>query len=62
MKKGGPKIMTIGMGNLEKEMIHLLVKLGYKGPFGVLGHVKEEDVAFTLKNNLKGIQSLFVVK
>ena len=62
MKKGGPKIMTIGKGNLEKEMLHFLVKLGYKGPFGVLGHVKEEDVAFTLKNNLKGIQSLFVVK
>ena len=62
MKKGGPKIMTIGKGNLEKEMLHFLVKLGYKGPFGVLGHVKEEDVAFTLKKNLKGIQSLFVVK
>jgi sugar phosphate isomerase/epimerase len=62
MKKGGPKIIPIGEGSLEKEMLHFLVKLGYKGPFGVLGHVKEEDVAFTLKKNLKGIQSLFVVK
>ena len=30
-----------------KEMIYLLVKLGYKWPFGVLGHVKNEDVALT---------------
>ena len=60
MKKGGPKIMTIGKGNLEKEMIHLLVKLGYKGPFGVLGHVKNEDVALTLKKNLKGLEALFL--
>ena len=62
MKKGGPKIIPIGEGNLEKEMIHLLVKLGYKGSFGVLGHVKNEDVALTLKKNLKGIQALFVAK
>ena len=62
MKKGGPKIIPIGEGNLEKEMISLLVKLGYKGPFGVLGHVMNEDVELTLKKNLKGLQALFVVK
>ena len=62
MKKDGPKIMTIGKGNLEKEMIYLLVKLGYKGPFSVLGHVKNEDAELTLKKNLKGIQALFVTK
>jgi sugar phosphate isomerase/epimerase len=60
MKKGGPKIIPIGEGNLEKEMLHLLVKLGYKGPFGVLGHVKNEDVARTLKKNLKGLEALFL--
>ena len=54
--------MIIGQGNLEIEIIHLLVLLGYKGPFGVLGHVKNEDVALTLKKNLKGIQALFVIK
>lgn len=62
MKKDGPKIIPIGEGNLEKEMINLLVKSGYKGPFGVLGHVKSEDVEFTLKKNLKGLQALFVVR
>lgn len=43
-------------------MIHLLVKLGYKGPFSVLGYVMSEGVELTLKKNLKGIQALFVTK
>ena len=47
--------MIIGQGNLEIEIIHLLVLLGYKGPFGVLGHVKNEDVALTLKQHLRGL-------
>ena len=42
-------------------MINLLVKLDYKGPFWVLGHLKSEDVALTLKNNLKGLQSLLLI-
>ena len=51
--------MTTGQGNLEIEMIHLLVLLGYKGPFGVLGHVKNGHIALTLKQLLRGLQSLF---
>jgi hypothetical protein len=61
MKKRGAKIMTIGEGNLEKRMIEILLKNGYTGPFGILGHVKDEDVAFTLHKNLIGLQSLFLV-
>ena len=40
-------------------MIHLLVLLGYKGPLGVLGHVKNEDASLALKQLLRGLQSLF---
>ena len=58
MKKEGPKIMTIGQGALEKKMIEILLKKGYTGPLGILGHVKDEDVAFTLQKNLVGLQSL----
>jgi|TARA_B110001452_G_C15024334_1_gene358023 hypothetical protein len=43
-------------------MINLLVKLGYKRPFGILGHLKSEDLTLTLKKNLKGFQALFVVE
>ena len=40
-------------------MIHLLVLLGYKGPLGVLGHVKNEDASLALKQLLRGLQPLF---
>ena len=61
MKKRGAKIIPIGERILKEEMINCLLKLGYKGPFGILGHVKSEDVELTLKKNLKGLQSLFLV-
>jgi hypothetical protein len=62
MKKGGPKIILIGEGDLEEEMINCILKLGYKGPFGILGHVKGDDVALILKKNLKGLKSIHIAK
>ena len=59
MKAEGPKIITIGQGNLEKEMIQELIDLGYKGPFGVLGHVKGGDPERILQDNLEGLQHIF---
>lgn len=59
MKKEGPKIMTIGKGNLEKGMINYLLKLGYNGPFGILGHVKGGDPEVILEANYNGLKNLF---
>ncbi|MDY7396792.1 TIM barrel protein [Aureibaculum sp. 2210JD6-5] len=59
MKKDGPKIITIGQGNLEKDMIQQLLDLGYKGPFGILGHVKGGDPELILQENFRGLQKLF---
>ena len=56
LRKEGPKILTIGQGDYEKEMIDLLLKKGYKGDFGILGHVKDADVEIILKANLKGLK------
>lgn len=61
MKKDGPKIIPIGKGNLEKEMIQLLLDKGYKGPWAVLGHVKGGDPEQILKENLKGLQTLYPI-
>lgn len=58
LRKEGPKIMTIGAGNHEAEMITLLLKLGYQGDFGVLGHVEDADVKEVLKANLAGLKKL----
>ena len=58
MKKEGPKIITIGKGNLEKQMILELFALGYKGPFNILGHVKGGDPELILEKNYRGLQEL----
>ncbi|KAB1066757.1 TIM barrel protein, partial [Tamlana haliotis] len=44
IRKDGPKILTIGEGDYEYPMIKTLFELGYEGPWGVLGHIKTEDV------------------
>ena len=56
LRKEGPKILTIGKGNHEMEMIDLLIEKGYKGDFGVLGHVEEADVEVILQANLEGLE------
>lgn len=58
MKKAGPKILPIGQGDLEQEMIQSLLDKGYKGPFGILGHVEDADVELVLKKNLEGLRGL----
>ncbi len=55
MKKDGPKILPIGGGDLEDDMIRLLEQKGYKGPYGVLGHVEDADVEEILERNLEGL-------
>ncbi len=58
LQKGGPKILTIGKGEHEKEMIDRLLAKGYSGDFGILGHVEEADVEVVLKENLDGLKQL----
>ncbi|WP_397447597.1 sugar phosphate isomerase/epimerase family protein [Polaribacter sp. R77954] len=59
MKKEGPKIITIGKGNLEKSMINELFKLNYQGTFNLLGHVKGGDPELILEENFLGLKVLF---
>lgn len=60
MKKDGPKILPIGGGDLEDDMIRLLEEKGYKGPYGVLGHVEDADVEEILERNLEGLRYMNV--
>lgn len=60
MRKAGPKILPIGQGDLERDMIQALLEKGYNGPFGILGHVEDEDVEAVLKRNLEGLQRLSI--
>ncbi len=58
MEKDGKKILTIGHGVYEKEMLHTLKEIGFKGPWGILGHVGEKDVEKVLKDNLAGLKRI----
>ena len=55
VKKDGPQILTIGEGDYEVEMIKHLMNEGYNGPWGILGHIKTEDVQKVLKRNVDGV-------
>ena len=58
MKKEGPKILPIGAGDRELEMMQVLQKSGYRGRIGILGHVEDADVEQILLQNLHGLQAL----
>lgn len=58
VKKEGPQILTIGEGEYEYKMIKLLKEEGFNGPWGILGHIKTEDVQKVLKRNIDGLKLL----
>ena len=58
MNPAGPKILPIGSGEKEAEMIKVLKDNGFKGPFGILGHVENADVEKVLQGNLEGLKTL----
>ena len=39
-------------------MIKTLLDEGYKGPWGVIGHIKTEDVRIVLERNMAGLKSI----
>lgn len=54
----GPEIVTLGEGTFELQLIKQLLDQGYKGPWGILGHVKTEDVQAVLERNIAGLEML----
>jgi sugar phosphate isomerase/epimerase len=59
MRVEGPKILPIGSGDREKELIDMFLEAGFTGPFGILGHIEDADVKIILENNLQGLKDLF---
>jgi hypothetical protein len=58
MRVEGPKILPIGEGEREAQMIAELLRSDYDGPIGILGHVEDEDVALVLQRNLDGLAKI----
>jgi alpha-L-fucosidase 2 len=58
MRKEGPKIITLGEGDRELDMLRIIVQSGYAGPLGIIGHTDGEDIRTVLERNLEGLQKL----
>jgi sugar phosphate isomerase/epimerase len=58
MKIEGPKIITLGEGDRELEMLRTVKSSGYTGPIGILGHTEGEDIQVVLERNLIGLEGL----
>lgn len=58
MRVEGPKILTLGEGDLELGMLRTIMASGYGGAIGILGHTEGEDIRPVLERNLKGLEEL----
>ena len=58
MRAEGPKIITLGQGERELEMLQSIMASGYNGPIGIIGHTEEEDIQVVLERNLEGLRKL----
>ena len=58
MRVEGPKIITLGQGDRELEMLRIIKASGYSGLIGLIGHTDGEDIRVVLERNLKGLEEL----
>lgn len=58
MNPGGEKIVTLGEGKLDRQMLGWILDTGYAGPVSILDHRPELDAEASLRANLEGLQLL----
>jgi sugar phosphate isomerase/epimerase len=56
------KILPVGSGNHERAMIQAVIDSGYDGPIGILGHIAEQDVEKSLRDNLEGLAKILATQ
>lgn len=56
--KLGKKILTIGQGDQELEMLRVIQHSGWKGLIGIIDHRDETDSELTLRENLSGLDKM----
>jgi putative heme-binding domain-containing protein len=55
--KRGQKILQLGQGSLDLELLRTIRASGYRGPIGILGHT-QDDAEARLQDNLEGLDWL----
>ena len=58
MSEDSPKILAVGKGKYESDMIMDLFENRYTGPWGILGHIAEKDVRKVLDQNISGLKQM----
>ncbi|MGF1584004.1 MAG: sugar phosphate isomerase/epimerase family protein [Bacteroidales bacterium] len=58
MRADGPRILDVGKGDMERDMIKTLIASGFDGTVGILGHTEGEDIKIVLERNLNGLKYL----
>ena len=58
MRTGGPKILPVGQGDNDLQLMKSIRHSGYAGPIGILDHRPEVDAAAALQENLAGLEEL----
>jgi sugar phosphate isomerase/epimerase len=58
MTTDGPKILDVGQGEHEEEMIRTILASGYSGSIGIIGHTEGEDIEEVLRRNLQGLERI----
>ena len=53
-----PKILQLGRGKHEANMIATIRKSGYTGPIGILDHRSDTDTEIALRENLEGLKKV----
>jgi len=53
-----PKILPIGQGQHDKNILDTILKSGYHGPIGILDHRGAIDAEESLRENLDGLRSV----
>ncbi len=56
-ERQGKKILPIGQGDRDKEVLKTILASGYSGPIGILNHT-DEDARKRLEENLAGLETL----
>jgi len=55
---GGPKILPLGQGEVDRQILSWIRQVQYTGPIGVLDHRQDTDAKESLQANLNGLRQL----
>lgn len=58
MTPAGPKILPLGTGERDREILRMVGESGYGGPIGIIDHRPEIDAEISLSENLAGMKAV----